>query len=397
MAARVYEPQGRTDDHLDLAATSRWLRDEVGRRPAPGSAGGEDDPAELLSQPEKLHRAYRRYLSRFCADAGEDKLYRAPDGAVRVAQRDCAPTVAALPGDQDPSAKEPDEREPQDRSPTDWKDCEATRAAKEAPVPWAEMTEGWSVVPELRRQLHPRGWSFFVPGLAIDVWRRPRNDSHSEPDVEYALVFRGTADAGGLMSNFRGLSAFTPLVWDQYRQAARATVDLVNQIYRLHMLSDAIFGRSTHTRIRITSVGHSLGGGLASFVFLRVPQITSVIAFDPSPINGSSNFSAFPISDDRRARGYMDRDSVMGRRAQPTDSHSSGSADNIFVLYERGDPLTALVSCRSGAVWGDEGGPQVRCDSLNLSSGNPLRQHSMPLFACKLYLASQGLPTREGD
>jgi hypothetical protein len=393
MAARVYESQGRTDDQLDMAATSRWLRDESALASA---ASGTSVPALLLADRGELHKLYRNYLARVCKDDGTDQFYRAADGAVRVAERRCESAgSSSLPLDLNPGIPEDGEREPQEYVPIDWKACENNGEAKESPVPVHQMTEGWDLVPELRRQLHPRGWSFFVPGLAVDVWRKRRGAVGEVPEVEYALVFRGTADAGGWLSNFRAVTAFTPLVWDQYRQAARATVDLVNQIYRLHMLSDAIFDRPSQTRIRITSVGHSLGGGLANYVFLRIPQITSVVAFDPSPVNGSSTFSPFPVSDEMRKRGYVDRESVLGSRTQPPDRHAYDENANIFVLYERGELLTSLAGCAPGAIWGSEGGPHVRCDSLNLSGGNPVRQHNMPLFACKLYLVSKGLPTRE--
>jgi hypothetical protein len=59
--------------------------------------------------------------------------------------------------------------------------------------------------------------------VATEVWRRNRVSPDQRPTLEYAIVFRGTVGGGGWVSNLRGLTSVTPLVWDQYRQAELAT------------------------------------------------------------------------------------------------------------------------------------------------------------------------------
>jgi len=196
------------------------------------------------------------------------------------------------------------------------------------------------------------------------------------------------------VSNLQALTAFTPLVWDQYRQSIKATQELVRQIQNLHNLSDRLFSRTTTTQVRITAVGHSLGGGLASYVFLRVSDITRVVAFNPSPVNGSSKFSPLQMSAEKHRRGIRDRDSVQSNRRQPIDHDPRAPDAAMFTLYEEGDILTRLFGCHNGPIWGAEGGPVVRCDSVNFSYGNNVHQHNMPQLACKLFLAKSGKATR---
>jgi pimeloyl-ACP methyl ester carboxylesterase len=244
----------------------------------------------------------------------------------------------------------------------------------------------WEPVPELQRALQPRGWSLFVPGLALDVWRRPRESEDGTPTFEYAIVYRGTDGTGGWVSNFRPVSALTPFVWDQYHQALQATSDLVRQIYRLHAVGDEILERGRGTRVLITAVGHSLGGGLASYVMLRIPEITRVVNFKASPIDGAALFSPQELSAaEQRNSPYKARSSVT-RRTLPYDSDAHAPAAAIYSLYEQGEALTSLVGCHPGPLWGAEGGPVRVCEAVDLSHNSAIRQHDMNQLACMLYL-----------
>lgn len=257
----------------------------------------------------------------------------------------------------------------EDKEPEVLEDCNY-EGSKDPSVPLHTLSQdyGWTDVPELNKYPKSRRWSFFIPDLAIDVWRRKLSNGPS-PMFEYAIVYRGTVGSGGWFTNFRGLAAFTPAIWDQYLQAREATALILNQIYNLHAVSDELFRRTERTKITITAVGHSLGAGLAQYAYLKIPQIDKVVGFDPSPLNGSS---MVPLAE---------RAKVMEQRAV-----QSGTS-TIFLLNEYGEMLTRLAPCVSGPIWGDEGGPIVSCSAVNLSSGSPIRQHNMPQLACKLYVA----------
>jgi len=395
LAADVYSTGGRVDEKLQLVKLSSWLRSEIDAVPDPQA---RDEISRSLTQDAKT--LYARRLGRSCPGDGSAADAAGDDDAVRASEGRCRGTQGNDPtgdeaGDPDLSPEQSDEVFSV-ADPSKPEDC-SYRGKEHPAVPVQRAVEEfqWESVPELQRQLHPRDWSIFVPGLAIDVWRRRESSlPGAPPEVEYALVYRGTVGSGAWLSNFRALTAFTPLMWDQYRQAQRATTSLVNQIYRLHAISDELFKRPQTTRIRITSVGHSLGGGLATYVFLRVPQLTRVVNFDPSPVDGASTFTPFPPASDELKRGRRDRSSVLAQRKQPLHTEPRGGDAAIFTLYEEGEILTRMTGCQSGPLWGAEGGPNVLCESLDLSGGSVLRQHNMAQLACKLFLAKSGLPTR---
>jgi len=138
------------------------------------------------------------------------------------------------------------------------------------------------------------------------------------PDYEYAIVYRGTVGGGGWMSNLRGLSAFTPAVWDPYHQAKTATRSIIRRVRTLHAGSDRIARRKTRTGITFTTVGHSLGAGLAQYIYLN----------------------------NHRAKVMEE---CMDHSGKPT----------IFMPYEYGEIMTQLAPCVPGPVWGEEGEPKV--------------------------------------
>jgi hypothetical protein len=66
----------------------------------------------------------------------------------------------------------------------------------------------------------------------------------------------------------------------------------------------------------------------------------------------------------------------------------------MHLLFEDGEFISQIAPCHSGPIWGAEGGPWVRCERVNFSRGNTFRQHNMAQLACKLFLATRGLPVR---
>jgi hypothetical protein len=372
LASQVYQPADRLDNDRLLAAASPWIRSEVEQARDPALTA---TLARMLEG--DLVTLYRRHIEARCPTAGAHGMPASEDDALRAAENRCL-TAAEV----DAAARlRRQERDAEDNRfsaavPTRASDCEASDGQDPAvPVDVAARQYGWEPVRELQRHTHPRGWSLFVPGLAIDVWRRRLSPQGDAPSVEYAIVYRGTVGGGGWMSNFRALSAFTPLVWDQYHQAKVATDAIVNQVYRIHALSDALFKRPSATRIHFTAVGHSLGAGLAHYILLRVKQVTRVVGFDPSPVNGSA---LIPLDE---------RPAVLAQRPQAIDGYSQAA---IFMLFEKGEVISRFAPCQSGPVWGSEGGPVVRCESVDFSRGSMFRQHNMARLACKLFLAVGG-------
>lgn len=387
LAADVYLTQGRVDTDLMLAAASPWLRDELQR---------EKDPNRLAAYVRRIgsdpKALYRHAVERRCPPGQVESTVQSDEGAVRMGAGEC---VGAEELDAEPAPRRVDSKDEGNRSaphaPGGDEDCEERDGHEpHVPVHLAMAEHGWQRAPELQRQAHPRGWRIFVPDLVMDVWRRRRPDpgpfdklrvnGRAEgpvPVVEYAIVYRGTVGGGGWLSNFRGLTWMTPLIWDQYRQSEVATRSIVRQIYKLHALSDELFERAAPTRLRITAVGHSLGAGLAHYMFLRVGELTGVVGFDPSPIDGAA---LIPLAE---------RPAVMAARSQPLDRRERDPEASVFYLYEQGEVISLVAPCSSGPVWGTEGGPIVKCESVDFSRGNVFRQHNMARLACKLFRAQR--------
>lgn len=408
LASYVYISGGRIDSRAEIYASSPWLRREL------KNENERRRFESLLEQRRKKDASLRTRRSRCSSEKIERASLEERAGGFADDFDDCIEQKAVEPMED--------------------KDCEY-KDGKEpfVPVEHAIGLYGWERVPELHRQFHPRGWSFFFPGLAIDVWRRKIAPPDAESlVVEYALVYRGTEENGGMLSNLRVLTSLTPLMWDQYRQARVATRDLVKQIYGLHEFHDEIVA-GQRTTVRVTAVGHSLGGGIAVYVLLRVPGIQKAIGFDPSPVDGSMIFNPFVAGhyDDKReweahARGAgvgeepassgspggdwcfgnawkldqgQDTRAVVRRRfcegISEDDDRRSDTA--IDLLYEDGEALTRIAACTPGPIWGSDGGPIVRCESVDLSHNNWIAQHNMAQLACRLYLVKTGrLAVNEG-
>ncbi|ARN22534.1 hypothetical protein [Piscinibacter gummiphilus] len=361
LAADVYITGGRVDKLVPMALASPWLRRQIKESQDAGAAERYEALAVTARQAQRDERADE--MPAFATRAGTPAAPARPSSSAS----EPAPLMSlATPGTYE--------------APRNPEDCNR----EDAPIALVPLKtrSGWERIPELHRETSARGWSMFVPDLAMDVWRRARAPEGGRAVIEYAIVYRGTDGAGGWFSNMRGLFANTPMVWDQYRQARDVTSDTLLLIDKLHALTDNIFGRTadgTGTKLLITTVGHSLGAGIARYIYLRDKRVTRVVGFNPSPIDGSSQILV------------DDRDQVdVGRATIDGDARAPGAA--MFMLYEHGEVLNVVSGgCPTGPVWGDGGGPHMHCESVNLSHGNWVRQHGMRQLACKLQIAAWGI------
>lgn len=354
LAADVYSTEGVGDARLALVLGSSWIRTEL-------RASKDLDAQARLALVDS---------------ASVDPIGETADEALMSAE-DLRDRLEELASEENLSI---------DEVPKQPDDCEYRKGRPPAvPVHEAIREFKWERVEEFSKYSRGRAWRLFVPDLAIDVWRRPMRAQSSAVAVEYAIVYRGTTGSGGWLSNLRGLTAFTPVIWDQYNQALRATEGIVKQIAFLHGFSDRLFRRTVPTEVAITSVGHSLGAGIASYVYYRLPQIGGVIGFDPSPIDGASLIPLDGREGVMRAKKWPSP--VVAQRNDPA---------TMFLLHEDGEILGRLAPCRDGPLWGAEGGPTIRCEKVNFSRGNWFRQHNMAQLACKLFLASRAANTPDG-
>lgn len=371
LAAKIYDTKGdeaRSKNHVYL---SEWLRDEA-----------------VKSGPE-ARQEYEKTMGLIRLERRTNTVPQDTSGQMNVAvhQSPVTQELDEMQADHDDAPFAKGEEPIQDGDPADIDDCKkwvkGEGAGPLVPITLAQSQHGWQRVRELEQFPATRGWKIFVPDLAIDVWRRNRGN-HAEPNViEYAIVYRGTVGTGGWISNLRVATNLLPLFWDQYPQSRKATFRIVSQIRTLHQEADRILGRKT--TVLITAVGHSLGAALARYAYYTTPDITRVVGFNSSPFDGSS---LIPI-DDRP--GMM---SHPKRHPPDIDSGSSDMGAAIYLLYEKGDILNRVYPCHSGKVWGQTGGPMVLCESVDLSKGNAVDQHSMGQLACKLALERSGSKNR---
>lgn len=393
LAADVYGADDRPDNYTALAFDSPSLRQEVRELKYPRA----QDFVRQLDELDTFNRYQRRYQL-LCGSRARDEA--AAQGRAEVLRQHCA----ALDAQQAEQVEQEAARaaEPNtfvDAPPASDDDCRYTQREPRVPVNEALQEYLWTRLPEFHAETQARGWSLFVPDLAIDVWRRPRAPVAGGPSFEYALVYRGTVGGGGWVSNLRGVTSFTPFVWDQYRQADRASRAIIQRIQRLHALSDLLHERSAPTQLYLTTVGHSLGAGLAVYIQLLNPEVTRSVGFNPSPVDGSSMIRVgdAPVARKPSRAGINQQLAEGRRRIDAGDAGQPGQAPavaGIFQLHEDGEVLSRFSGCTPGPLWGAEGGPAVHCDVVNLSRGSWIRQHNMAQMACKLALVHAGKPIR---
>lgn len=421
LAADVYRTHGVAVDRMQSVVKSGLLRQAEA-----ADAKGGDDPASTRPplDPERVRELYRRAWSEKCPSATDKEKAEAVDGAgydddgAYVAIEEpplvtgitCATVRNATEKGENRQLFNGGDEEFIDGMPRSMQDCGVRDDGKliktRVMVPVSDMAPGfgWERVVGLEKYASLRSFWVFVPELAIEVWRRPRNDQPVSVD-EYAIVFRGTAGKGGWFSDFRFLTGLFPFFWDQYRQADRSVQRIIDQITLLYVLREQIdkddYASGRIKQIvprpipRVTLVGHSLGGALATYVYLHNPRVTRVVAFNPSPVDGSLLFLRAP---QWQARREAMKDLLPPPDPVRDERLDAGDQASIFVLVQKGEPLAAVSPCVEGPVWGDEGGPTRRCHVVDFYQGhntvsNRLRKHEMSRLACGLAYKPPALTT----
>jgi Lipase (class 3) len=203
---------------------------------------------------------------------------------------------------------------------------------------------GWRQWEDIPAVSQPEDWRYVIAGLSFEIWEKEDADQ-----VIVALVFRGTDDEADWWTNLRWVTRYTPFVRDQYMQVQSLTPPLVDEIHKRHQ------GRN----IRIVTIGHSLGGGLAHQAAYVSARIKEVFAFDPSPVTGFYSVPDPPRSEN--ARG------IVAQR-----------------IYERGEILAYF---RRVVRWFNPlslKDPEIIEIRFNLSRGRAITQHNMRTLAYKL-------------
>ena len=203
-------------------------------------------------------------------------------------------------------------------------------------------------------------------GLYMEVWEK----TVSPPIV--AVVFRGTEFFSwrDWMSNFRWFSwllRFLPTYSDQYTVVAQDTGKEVLEDLKTRIENE----RDRYKDVRIITTGHSLGGGLAQHLAYSLPEIqssdgsnlprvSSVYAFDPSPVTGW-----YSVKSDLRTK--------------------NAKGLKIDRIFEHGEILSYARLLLSYANPPAANDPAIREIRYNfVQSINPFSSHSMRLIACAL-------------
>jgi hypothetical protein len=196
--------------------------------------------------------------------------------------------------------------------------------------------------------------------LRVEVWQKRREDD----TLVVTITFGGTVFNNDMdwRANLRWF--FPGGRRDQYTDVVRTLAPAFVDEFIKRMA-----GRAVST-IELISTGHSLGGGLAQqFAYAhclndRVPRVTKVYAFDPSPVTGF-----FSVK-----RSVRD----MNRKALKIDR-----------IYERGEIL-AIVRSITSVLWKpSKTAPQIRGTRYFLFfAWNPIAGHSMIRMAVRMSAAA---------
>jgi hypothetical protein len=138
---------------------------------------------------------------------------------------------------------------------------------------------------ECKKALTARWWAVYhAKSLAFQVWSRSIPHTPRSFCPEISIAFRGTniRSPGDVISDLRQLVG--TITDDEYDQLGRNMGAIIRKISALPCYVPSF--------TQITSVGHSLGGGLAQFAALAVPpsapaRIAKVFAFNTSPVTAA--------------------------------------------------------------------------------------------------------------
>jgi Lipase (class 3) len=204
--------------------------------------------------------------------------------------------------------------------------------------------------------------------LQLEIWEK-----QSSPPV-VAVVFRGT-EAQRLrdwISNFRWFLRFIPGYRDQYVLVSEKIGAVVLNKIKAQLEK----GNTKYRDVQIVSAGHSLGGGLAQHLAYslpddikgpngeRLPRVSAVYGFDPSPVTGW--YSVSKELREMNARGL-----------------------HIARVFEHGEILSYIRLILRYLNPPQEKDPSIREIRYNfVRTVNPFSSHSMRLIACELIKAN---------
>ncbi len=206
----------------------------------------------------------------------------------------------------------------------------------------------WELVPQtsLNQILLDDSKKKVFSGLKYHLWFSKSRD-------EFLIVFRGTTRSiGDWWANLRWVTRFIPGFADHYDIVRQGLPRLVEQVQ-----SD--YG----AQVRITTTGHSLGGGLAQQAAYAASGIGSVYTFNTTPVTG-----------------YYEVDKAH------RESNSKGL--KIIRLFEHGEILAYLRFPLRQLYMLSSENPEIHELRFNLiKGGNFISEHSIKAFANFLFEA----------
>jgi Lipase (class 3) len=195
--------------------------------------------------------------------------------------------------------------------------------------------------------------------LRLEVWEKQREDG----TLLVAVTFGGTV-FNNEMDWRANLRWFLPGHPDQYTDVVHTFAPAFVDEYVKRL------GERPVSSIELVTTGHSLGGGLAQqFAYAhcldeRVPRVTKVYAFDPSPVTGFYSVK-------RSVRNFNRKTLEIDR------------------IYERGEILAVVRSIMSVLWKPSKSAPQIRGRRYYLfSTWNPITGHSMVRMAVRMSAAA---------
>jgi pimeloyl-ACP methyl ester carboxylesterase len=255
---------------------------------------------------QRLTKSVAGAIALFCLSAcadlhleqGPDQVIQRTEGENNFASRQKAgPTAArvlpyALLAEQSYDPRVYATRQAAPRATTcragDPKDCDPAddRRAAQWLHEWRYL---WSCDGPEECRVRMAGRNEPVGGLGVQIWARKGLRC---PEV--VIAFRGTmgGNKGDWESNFHWILRSFP-IYDQYDQVRDHIGDFIAHIERDPCYRQGI--------TQITTVGHSLGGGLAQLAAYSDWRIRRVYAFDPSMVTGF--YSVDPPNRDRNVQG----------------------------------------------------------------------------------------------